>query len=145
MKKACRDWLSAILRAKKSWPVVVAQLVERSLLIPEVRGSNPVIDKKLNWTFTVKYIEKTKINQKRPGMAHFEKNLCWNCGVVVAQLVKLPFRSAEICSSSPVFGNVIYCIKTVLEWRKQRKKRQGMGQFLHLCRNLFQIILLTNP
>ena len=29
------------------WAVVVAQLVERSLLIPEVRGSNPVIGKKL--------------------------------------------------------------------------------------------------
>ena len=27
--------------------VVVAQLVERSLLIPEVRGTNPVIGKKL--------------------------------------------------------------------------------------------------
>ena len=29
------------------WEVVVAQLVERSLTIPEVRGSNPVIGKKL--------------------------------------------------------------------------------------------------
>ena len=28
------------------WAVVVAQLVERSLPIPEVRGSNPVIGKK---------------------------------------------------------------------------------------------------
>ena len=30
--------------------VVVAQLVERSLLIPEVRGSNPVIGK-IYWIF----------------------------------------------------------------------------------------------
>ena len=30
-----------------SWAVVVAQLVERSLPIPEVRGSNPVIGKNL--------------------------------------------------------------------------------------------------
>ena len=29
------------------WAVVVAQLVEQSLLIPEVRGSNPVIGKNL--------------------------------------------------------------------------------------------------
>ena len=29
------------------WAVVVAQLVERSLPIPEVRSSNPVIGKKL--------------------------------------------------------------------------------------------------
>ena len=33
-----------------SGAVVVAQLVERSLLIPEVRGSNPVIGK-IYWTF----------------------------------------------------------------------------------------------
>ena len=30
---------------KSIWEVVVAQLVEWSLLIPEVRGSNPVIGK----------------------------------------------------------------------------------------------------
>ena len=29
------------------WAVVVAQLVKRSLPIPEVRGSNPVIGKKI--------------------------------------------------------------------------------------------------
>ena len=29
------------------WAVVVAQLVERSLPIPEIRGSNPVIGKNL--------------------------------------------------------------------------------------------------
>ena len=33
---------------KKYWAVVVAQLVEQSLPIPEVRGSNPVIGKNLN-------------------------------------------------------------------------------------------------
>ena len=31
----------------RGWAVVVAQLVEWSLLIPEVRGSNPVIGKNL--------------------------------------------------------------------------------------------------
>ena len=53
------------------WAVVVAQLVERSLSIPEVHGLNLVIDKKLYWTYTVNCIEKTKIKKKRPGTAHF--------------------------------------------------------------------------
>ena len=54
--------------------MVVAQLVERSLPIPEVHGSNLVIDKLLYLTmFTVNCIEKTKIKKKRPGMAHFCK------------------------------------------------------------------------
>ena len=48
--------------------MVVAQLVERSLPIPEVRGSNPVIGKNLfiYWTFVCCQlcIEKTKIKEK---------------------------------------------------------------------------------
>ena len=60
--------------------VVVAQLVERSLPIPEVRGSNPVIGKNLYRTFTVNCIEKTKIKKKRPGMAHFKKKLICSTG-----------------------------------------------------------------
>ena len=59
------------------WAVVVAQLVERSLPIPDVRGSNPVISKNLFIHWTLVYcqlcIEKTKIKEKRPGMAHFLK------------------------------------------------------------------------
>ena len=42
---------------------MVAQLVERSIPIPEVRGSNPVIGKNLFWTFTVNCIEKTKMKK----------------------------------------------------------------------------------
>ena len=59
-----------------SWAVVVAQLVERSLPIPEVRRSNPVIGKNfLYWTvvYCQLCIEKTKIKEKRPRMAHFFK------------------------------------------------------------------------
>ena len=52
----------------------MAQLVERLLPIPEVRGSNPVIGKNLYRTFTVNCIEKTKIKEKRAEMAHFKKN-----------------------------------------------------------------------
>ena len=52
----------------------VAQVVERSLLTPGVSGSNPVIgkhqDKELS--FTVNFVEKAKINKKRPGMVHFK-------------------------------------------------------------------------
>ena len=53
--------------------VVVAQLVEWSLPMPEVLGLNPVTGKNLYLTFTVNCIEKTKIKKKRPGMAHFLK------------------------------------------------------------------------
>ena len=54
-------WVNRLRRA-----VVVAQLVERSLPIPEVRGSNPVIGKKIiEHLFTVNCIEKTKIKKKR--------------------------------------------------------------------------------
>ena len=48
--------------------MVVAQLVERSLPTPEVRGWNPVISEIL---FTVNCIEKTKLKIKRTGMANF--------------------------------------------------------------------------
>ena len=57
--------------------MVVAQLEEQSLPTPEVCGSNPVIRKLLYQTLnclpTVNCIEKTKINQKRPRMAHLKK------------------------------------------------------------------------
>ena len=52
--------------------MVVAQLVERLLPIPEVHGSNPVIGKNLYLTITVNCIEKSKIKKKRPGMAHLK-------------------------------------------------------------------------
>ena len=55
-------------RERRKGEVVVAQLVERSLLIPEVRGSTPVIGKIyiehlfVN-LFIINCIEKTKINK----------------------------------------------------------------------------------
>ena len=51
----------------------VAQLVEWSLPIPEVRGSNPVIGNNLYWTFTVNCFEKTKIKKKEAGNGPFFK------------------------------------------------------------------------
>ena len=47
--------------------VVVAQLVERTLPIPEIRASNPDIVEILPTNCT---IEKTKIEKKKPGLAH---------------------------------------------------------------------------
>ena len=56
------------------WAVVVAQLVERSLPIPDVRSLNPVIGKHLYWTlFTFNCIEKTKIKEKEAGNGPFKK------------------------------------------------------------------------
>ena len=65
----------AVLKRNKDriGAVVVANFVERSLPIPEVRCSNLVIGKKLYWTFNVNCIEKTKIMKKRPRLANFFK------------------------------------------------------------------------
>ena len=50
--------------------VVVAQLVEQSLLTPELNSSNLDIGKSLS---TNCLIEKTKIKKKRPGRSIFKK------------------------------------------------------------------------
>ena len=56
--------------------MVVAQLVEQSLLIPEVRGSNSVMGKNyIEHLFTVTCIEKKKIKKKRPGMVHLKNKV----------------------------------------------------------------------
>ena len=54
--------------------VVVAQLVERLLPIPEVRGSNPVIGKiYIHHLLTVNCIEKKKTKKKEAGNGPFKK------------------------------------------------------------------------
>ena len=53
--------------------VVVAQLVEWSLLIPEVGGSNPsMANFYIEHLVTVNCIEKAKLTKKRVGLAIFE-------------------------------------------------------------------------
>ena len=47
--------------------MVVAQLVERLLPKPEIRGSNPVIGKIY---LDYQLYKKTKIRKKRPGLAN---------------------------------------------------------------------------
>ena len=60
----------------------LAQLVERTLLIPEVPGSNPVIGKNLfiYWTFVYCQlcIEKTKIKEKEAVNGPFLKKIDTN-------------------------------------------------------------------
>ena len=53
--------------------VVVAQLEERSLPIPEVHGSNLVIGKNFILKIYRKLYWKDENKEKRPGMAHFFK------------------------------------------------------------------------
>ena len=73
----CYYSVSILECVNSDWAVVVAQLVEHSLPITEVRSSNPVIGKNLfiYWTFVYCQlcVEKTKIKKKRPGMAHLKK------------------------------------------------------------------------
>ena len=58
----------------------MAQLVEWSILIPEVPGSTPVTGKiYIEHLFTINCIEKTKINKKRPGIDHFLKKILKIC------------------------------------------------------------------
>ena len=63
--------------------LVVAQLVERSLLIPEVRGLNPVISKNLYITVTVNCIKKTKIKKKKKFLYPLSEldNMGFNLGI----------------------------------------------------------------
>ena len=52
--------------------LVVAQLMQRQLPIPDVRGSNPDIGKIYNENLCiVNCNEKAKIKKKRPGLDHF--------------------------------------------------------------------------
>ena len=66
-----RAILTTDTKHKTQREVVMAQLEERSLSTPEIRGSIPDIGKFLSGNCT---IEKTKIKKKRPGMAHLKKN-----------------------------------------------------------------------
>ena len=65
----------AILKKVCHWALVVALLVERLLPISEVRGFNSSHWQNLYWAFiylfNINSIEKTKINKKRPEMAHY--------------------------------------------------------------------------
>ena len=55
------------------WPVVVALLIEPSLLTPAICSSNPVISKIL-FIYSLSTVLKRRKKKKRPGMAHFQKN-----------------------------------------------------------------------
>ena len=59
--------LNLNVSSQDGWAVVVTQLVEWSLLTPEICGSSPVISKTfyIEHLFTIDCIEKTKIKKKR--------------------------------------------------------------------------------
>ena len=69
-----------VYQKNKLRAVVVAQVVERLLLIPEVRSSNPVIGKNLYWTFTVNCIEKTRVRKRGRELPNFLKNKLQHVG-----------------------------------------------------------------
>ena len=82
--------------------VVVTHLAERSLLLFWIRGSNPVII----FLFTVEItVEKTKINKKRLGMAHFIKDVC--CLNVTTQNVSVGSSSQVSESDRSSFGKIL--------------------------------------
>ena len=60
--------------------VIVAQLVEQLLPIPEVRGSNPVIGKNLYWTSYCQLYWKDENKEKEAGKGQFfeKKNFYLN-------------------------------------------------------------------
>ena len=59
--------------------MVVAQLVERTLPTPEICGSIPIIGRILSTKLSTNCsIEKTKIKNKRLGMAHLKKARRYN-------------------------------------------------------------------
>ena len=93
--------------------VVVAQLVERLLLILEVRSSNPVIGKNLYWTFVYYQLYwKDEKNKKRPGMVHFFlKKSQSEC--IISVILEL-FLQAEI-----FIRDCIQC-KVVLQFQNPR-------------------------
>ena len=80
--------------------MVVAQLVEQLLPIPEARGSNPVIGKiYIEHLFaTVNCIEKTKIKKKRSGLTHFLKNVSFRDFYFDANSIEYLYPN-EPCSS----------------------------------------------
>ena len=53
---------------------MVAQLVERSLPTPEVRGSIPISDINIDQYSNNCNSDNTKIKKKKPGKAHLKKN-----------------------------------------------------------------------
>ena len=109
--------------------MAVAQLVERSLPTPEIRGLNPVISKILS---TNCIIEKTKIKKKRPGNQKTLLNLFELARVVVVvQLAERSLPTPDIPGSNPDIGkeiNQMYLSANCYpEKTKIKKKRPGMA------------------
>ena len=107
--------------------MVVAQLVEQLLLIPEVGGSNPFIGKNLftYWTFVYCQlcIEKTKLKKQRLGMAQFffKKNIFYWPGLFPSFILSFIWAE-EWFEKSKYNTSFNYS-------NKSRKKNQGHFEF----------------
>ena len=73
--------------------LVVAQLVEQSLPIPEVCGSNPIIGKNLYWTFYCQLYWKYENKEKEAGKGPIFKKQNQVIAETVPQKVKTKKRS----------------------------------------------------
>ena len=73
---------------QSTWAVVMAQLVDRLLPIPEVRSSNPVIGKNLYWTFYSQLYWKDENKEKEAGKGPFKKT--------ISQPVAVRFKSIKV-------------------------------------------------
>ena len=90
--------LPTIGKKNASWAVVMAQLVEQSLLTPDVRGSNPVISKlHIVHLFTVNCIEKTKIKKKEAGNTIFKNK---KNSSVLSRRMQVTFTTFFYCSNN---------------------------------------------
>ena len=72
---------------------MLAQLVEQSLSMPAVGSLTPVIGKiyiehLFVYLFIINCIEKTKINKKRPGAAHFLKTIRGLLGIKLLERIR---------------------------------------------------------
>ena len=88
----------------------MAQLVEWSLLIPEVRSSNPVIGKiYIEHLFTINCMEKTKINKRGREWPTFLD--------VCASILKLIHHGANLLLLGKV--HQVFCLSDMLDsWKK---------------------------
>ena len=118
--KARIKWDAQIKQTIHCWAIVVVQLAERLLPIPETHSLNPVIGKFLYWTHLLLTVEKTKI-KKQAGDGPFTKTLlstskmrctnkktihCW--AVVLAQLAEQSLVTLEAYGLNRYISK-IYC------------------------------------
>ena len=95
--------ISLLAKTHCTRPVVVAQLVERLLLTPEVRSSNPVIVINLYWTFFCQLYWKGENKVKEAGFVPFLKNTLHVLFMFCIESSSYPYLGRQIkLGSAPV-------------------------------------------